>query len=111
MRPACAFIALLAVLGAAAARANPVRDASAAIALGRKVCPHNSAVAKGGWDALLAQNSSPKPVEDTGHWNAKLFGDSWHVWFGNNEKEAECDFRGAYVSTDGSGVICVSTAC
>lgn len=111
MRRICAFFALLAVLGAASARANPVRDASAAISLGRKMCPHNSGVDKGRWDTLLAQSSSPKPVEETGHWNARLFGNSWHVWFGNNDKEAECDFRGAYVSADGSGVICISTAC
>jgi len=111
MRLACAFFAVLAVSSAAAAPANAVRDASAAIALARKNCPQKSGVDKGSWAALLAQNSAPKPVEDTGRWSARLVGDSWHVWFGDNQKEAECEFRGAYISADGRDVDCVLTAC
>jgi hypothetical protein len=111
MRLICAFFAVLAVSGAAAAPAAHVRDASTAITLAQKYCPQKSVVDKGGWDALLAQNSSPKAVDDTGHWSAKLVGNSWHVWFGNSQKEPECDFRGAYVPADGTNIDCVLTAC
>jgi len=112
MKAACTyFVVLLAVSGAASAAANPVRDAGAAITLASKNCPQKSLAEKGGWDAVLAQNSAPKPVEDPGHWNAKLVGNSWHVWFGDDQKEPECNFRGAYVSADGGTIDCLFTAC
>jgi len=113
MRPGYAwavFVILLAFSGRMAAQANPVGDASSAIALARKKCAAKPVENKGGWDALLAQISAPKPVAEGGHWNAVLAQNSWHVWFGDNQKEKECDFRGAYVSVDGT-VDCVLTAC
>jgi hypothetical protein len=109
---ACAFfVSLLAVSGMEAACAEPVGDANTAIALAQKKCPPKLVAAKSGWDALLAQISSPKQVAENGHWNAVRVQDSWHVWFGESQKETGCDFKGAYISRDGTRVDCVLTEC